>query len=303
MFSRFTLYFDGVVRSGSMRRAADRLNISASAIDRQILLMEQQLGVPLFERSPQGLKLTAAGEVLIGYVRNWRRDYRNALAQIDELQGLRRGEVTIAVAEGLSQFAARALVKFRALYPGIDQVVRVLGGHSVVNSVLEGSAELGLTFNPPDVQPLRLETALGYPLGAIVPPDHSLAALTAVRFADCVEIGLVVPDESVSLRGVLDELWKRTIGGPLRGAVTASSTRLLKDFVLMGAGIGVLTRMDAASEIETGKLVFVPLADEHVPFSVASLITAAGRTLSPPSSLLVQLIARCLREEAPDEVN
>jgi molybdenum-dependent DNA-binding transcriptional regulator ModE len=54
MFSRFTLYFDEVARSGSLRRAAERLNISPSAIDRHILLMEENMGVALFERLPRG---------------------------------------------------------------------------------------------------------------------------------------------------------------------------------------------------------------------------------------------------------
>ena len=66
MFSRFTVYFDEVVRAGSIRRASERLNISPSAIDRHILLMEENLGVQLFERMPQGLRLTAAGEVAWG---------------------------------------------------------------------------------------------------------------------------------------------------------------------------------------------------------------------------------------------
>ena len=73
MFSRFTLYFDAVVRAGSIRRASERLHISPSAIDRHILLMEENLGVQLFERLPQGLRLTAAGEVLVTHVQRWRR--------------------------------------------------------------------------------------------------------------------------------------------------------------------------------------------------------------------------------------
>ena len=63
--SRFLRYFLAVGRLGSIRRAADELNVSASAIDRQILNVEANLGMPLFERLPTGLRLTAAGEIMM----------------------------------------------------------------------------------------------------------------------------------------------------------------------------------------------------------------------------------------------
>jgi DNA-binding transcriptional LysR family regulator len=296
MFSRFTIYFDEVVRSGSIRRASERLNISPSAIDRHILLMEENLGVQLFERLPQGLRLTAAGEVLIGHVRRWRRELGHARAQIDDLRGLRRGEVTIAIVEGASQFLARALVGFRKEYPGIDHGIQVAGAQAVVDLIGEGKAELGLTFNPPNAPTLRLERTLIYQLGAVMPPDHPLAGRPEVGFAECADHGLVLADDSISLRQVLDKLWARTIGGRVRSATTANSIGLLKSLVRTGAGVGMLTQLDVDEELKTGELVYVPLAETNVPLSVLSLITAGGRTLSVPASLLVQHIAEIMRE-------
>ena len=296
MFSRFTLYFDEVVRSGSIRRASERLNISPSAIDRHILLMEQNLGVQLFERMPQGLRLTAAGEVLITHVRRWRRELRHARAQIDDLRGLRRGEVTIALVEGVADFIAPALVGFRAQYPGIDHSIQTAGAQGVVDLVLDGRAELGLTFNPPAVQTVRVERTLVYQLGAVVPADHPLAGRAEVGFAECVDHGLVIPDDTISLRAVLDAIWARAVGGRVRGAVTASSIGLIKALVLRGAGVGMLTAIDIAGEIASGTLRHIPLAEPNVPLSVFSLITAGGRTLSVPASLLVQHVAQAMRD-------
>lgn len=297
MFSRFTLYFDEVVRSGSIRRASERLNISPSAIDRHILLMEENLGIQLFERLPQGLRLTAAGEVLITHVRRWRRELRHARSQIDDLRGLRRGEVTIALVEGVSEFLARALVAFRKQYPGIDHSIQVAGAQGVVDLILEGRAELGLTFNPPTVQTVRIERTIVSQLGAVVPPGHPLAERTEVGFAECVDHGLIIPDESISLRAVLDALWSRTIGGSVRCAITANGIGLMKALIRRGAGVGMLTPMDIGGELEAGELLFVPLSENNVPLSVLSLITAGGRTQSVPASLLVQHIAQMMREE------
>ncbi|KEQ53787.1 LysR family transcriptional regulator [Sphingobium chlorophenolicum] len=260
-------------------------------------MMEEELGVRLFERLPQGLRLTAAGEVLISQVRRWRRELKYAQAQIDDLRGLRRGEVTIAFVEGASDFLAETLVAFRRDYPGIDHNVRMTGAQGVVDLVLKGHAEVGLTFNPPTVQTVRLEASLIYQIGAVISPTHELAERSEVSFSECVELGLIVPNESISLRAVVDALWSRTIGGVSRGFITANSIALIKQLVEKGAGIGMMTPIDVAGEVASGALVHVPLSDAIVPLSVFSLITAGGRTLSVPASLLVQVMAQTMRDK------
>lgn len=90
-FSRFLLYFTEVARQGSFRKASEALHVSASSIDRQILRVEQELGMPLFERHPTGLRLTAAGELLLHAANNWKKDFTRVCEQLDDLRGLRRG--------------------------------------------------------------------------------------------------------------------------------------------------------------------------------------------------------------------
>ena len=296
MFSRFSLYFDEVVRSGSIRRAAERLHISPSAIDRHILLMEEKLGVSLFERHAQGLRMTAAGEVLITHVRRWRRDLRHAQAQIDDLRGLRRGEVTIAIAEGVIDFLAATLIPFRDAYPGIDQNIIVAGAQVVADMILEGRAEIGLTFNPPEGPGLRLERTLVYQVGAVVAPGHALAQRSEVAFAECEDHRLVIPDDTLSYRAILETVWGKTIGGRVRGAINANSIAMIKKLVKAGVGVGMLTQIDIAAELTTGELVFIPLAEPGIPLSVLSLITASGRTLSAPASLLLQAVSKDMRD-------
>jgi len=203
---------------------------------------------------------------------------------------------SIALVEGVSEFLARALVDFRKQYPGIDHSIQIAGAQGVVDLILSGQAEIGLTFNPPNVQTVRLERTIVYQLGAVVAPGHPLADRAEVSFPECADYGLVIPDDSISLRAVLDTIWSRTIGGHVRGAITANGIGLLKALVRKGAGVGMLTPIDVAGELEAGELVFVPLSELNVPLSVLSLITAGGRTLSTPASLLVQHVAQTMRD-------
>ena len=88
LHSRLLTYVDEVARTGSIRKAATHLNVAASAISRQILALETQLGTPLFQRLPKKLILTAAGEVLIGHIRQTLKEMTRAQGKIEELKGL-----------------------------------------------------------------------------------------------------------------------------------------------------------------------------------------------------------------------
>ena len=136
VLSRFARYFDEVARQGSLRKAAERLHVSASAIDRQILRVEALLNTPLFERLPQGLRLTAAGEMLAHLVRGFQQDVDRLRSDIEDLRGLRRGTVSIAMVEGASfAFVPTTLAALHGQHPGIGFDLRVAGSDAVVEAV------------------------------------------------------------------------------------------------------------------------------------------------------------------------
>ena len=66
---RFLRYVDEVARAGSIRKAAEQLHVTASAVNRRVLDLEEELGAPLFERRARGVRLTAAGELFVRYIR------------------------------------------------------------------------------------------------------------------------------------------------------------------------------------------------------------------------------------------
>jgi len=300
MLSRFSLYFDEVARQGSIRQASERLRIAPSAIDRQILQMEARMGTKLFERTPQGLRLTAAGELLLDMVRRWRREMSAMTSRIEDLRGLRRGEVSIAVVEGALEFLSCALAKFREMYPGIVYRLHVAGAPAVTENILRGEADVGLTVNPGENSALRVERTLIYQVGAVVPPNHPLAASQEISVIACNDYPLVIPSGAISLRAVIDEAWQRDAGTAPQMIAEADSIQSIKTLAKAGIGVGLLTKLDAMSEIKDGSLVFVALTGRRIPLSVLSVISAAGRSLSVPASLMLQhLSAAMMAEDAP----
>jgi len=159
---RLLMYLDQVARAGSIRKAAARLHISASAINRQILALEDELGTPLFQRLPRKMVLTAAGEVLIHHVRQTFKELEWAQVKIEELKGLRRGEVTVAMMSGL---AANLIRFFRRLKGGGEEVgVRVfrrnfIERRAVFEAVADDQVVAVIGITPDHLLHLRLRHA------------------------------------------------------------------------------------------------------------------------------------------------
>ena len=97
-------YIDAVFKAGSIRKVAETLAITSTALNRRILAMEEELGVLIFERLARGVRLTTAGEILIHHIREQLTDMERVKSQIADLTGERRGHVSIACSQALLSF-------------------------------------------------------------------------------------------------------------------------------------------------------------------------------------------------------
>lgn len=241
--------------------------------------------------------MTAAGELLIDGVRRWRRDLLRIRSEIDNLVGLRRGTVAVGLVEGAIEFIAAAASSFQQRYPAIEFRMEVCGAQGVIDQILAGEVDVGVTFNPPNNPTIRLDRTMIYRLGLVTRPDHPLAGQASVALSDCAKYPLVIPAENLSLRRVLDLAWAKHVGGIPRAAAEADSIGLIKALVMRGFGIGWLTAFDAISEIEAGDLAFIPLDHEKIELSTLSIVSASGRTLSVPASLMIQHLSEAMEDQ------
>src|ERR1700753_713360 len=92
-----------VDRTGSSREAAEQLDLTPPAMNRRMQDLEAEVGTPLFERRPRGVKLTTAGEMFVRYARSQIADAERMKSQVEDLRGLRRGSVTIASSQALAR--------------------------------------------------------------------------------------------------------------------------------------------------------------------------------------------------------
>ena len=111
-------YFNAIVAAGSIRKAAETLSITSTALNRRLLAIEEELGVDLFERVPKGVQLSAAGEILLLHIREQIADMARVKSQISDLKGERRGHVAIACSQAiLTSFLPVEISKYRSQHP------------------------------------------------------------------------------------------------------------------------------------------------------------------------------------------
>jgi DNA-binding transcriptional LysR family regulator len=287
--------FEEVARLGSIRRAAQHLNLTGSAVNRQVLRLEEELGTPLFERLPRGMRLSAAGELLLASLRRQQHDLKDALAQFEALRGLRRGHVTISVLSYLSEaYLAGFVAAFRKDYPGITFTLLSGNSEHIIRSVLDGTSDLGLGYPPQRGVPLRRVAEWPARFGAVMAPDHPLAGRDKVRLRDCVQYPLLLPELGMESRTFAEQCglarW------PDRNVVAeTNSFPTLLALIRAGTGLGFMTEFDTAIEAAQGRIVFVPLAEPQAPVPSLTLLVKAERTLPFATSVVLERLTADLQ--------
>jgi DNA-binding transcriptional LysR family regulator len=289
-YSRMLTYFVEVARLGSVRKASEHLNVSASAIDRQILSAEDGLGVPLFNRLPSGMRLTAAGELLLRGALDWRRDFARIKEQISDLSGLRRGFVRLAVIEAMVRgFLPNIVAGMRERYPGIALELHILPNDEIGEAVARGEFDIGLLLNPQSSKDIVVRAFREVPVGVVMRSGHELAGKSSLRFSSLSQEAVIRPAEPLEIAELFRVL-ETSSGLKVNAALSSNNIAMIKSLVAQGAGISVLSILDVAAEIAEGSLSFVPLIDATLRTPVLALCHSRHQQMSGAAALLIGTI-------------
>lgn len=244
-----------------MRQAAEQLNVAASAVNRQILKLEDQLQCKLFDRRAEGVRLTSAGEVLYNYILKLERDLDRAISQIDDLRGLRRGHIRIACEDGIGRdFLPSVLAQFHADYPGVSYTVETHSALDILARVADGTVDIGLAMAPPVSPDVAVLAQAVMPVGVIAAPDHHFAALPAIRLRDLTGERLVEGKDGTG--GGTNFYAQLGNGLPRSRFIETNAPDFITNLVRAGLGVGVRSPVGILDDIELGRLLFRPMADK-----------------------------------------
>ncbi len=280
-------YFDRVATLGSIQAAARAQHVAASAIDRQIIGLEDRLGVKLFERLPKGMRLTAAGEVLVGLVQRWRTEERNAVAELFQLQGFQQGQVSIfAMDSHATSILPQIVQRIADIQPSVGLSIQIGPTNEAVAALLSGQVDLIIAFNLPQHPGLRSLWSCALPFGCIVAPGHPLCELADVKFQDVVAYPLALQSRSLLIRSFLETQFSWLFAEP-HGQIETNSLHLIKNLARSGRYVAFTSELDTASELVGGTLRFLPLSDSNVVPQTASIAMNESKPLSSVLKLIV----------------
>ena len=287
------VHFDTIRRCGSIRQAARQLHLSSSALNRQLLELESQIGAPLFERLSSGLRLTPSGEVLARHVIHVLQDAQRMSIELEALEGLHSGHVDLITVEALTHaFVPDILQKMARHYPKVSTTVRIAGSRKAAEEVSGGAADVAISFLYQRDSALRQLAVAPFAIGAVVPPDHPLASRESVTFNQCAQHPLVLPSPEISIYEALEPLM-RACRAPLQVIMQTSSFELMKQMAKQGHGVAFVNRLGIEDELKQGTLVHLPVS-KAMP-SLLGIYVRAGRSLPPAIDRFCQLAAAQLQ--------
>jgi DNA-binding transcriptional LysR family regulator len=288
-------YFDVVRRAGSIREGARRLNVASSAVNRQILKLEDEIGAPLFDRLTSGLRLTLAGEVLAQHVTVVLHDLERATAAVDAIKGLEFGHVELVTLEGLChKIVPSALTAVHRAHPRLSFGVTILETEKIPAAIINGDFHLGLAFEVRRRAELRQLAAARVRLGAVVRRDSPLAERPSVTLRDCTDQPLILPKANFANR---DQLHPLFFDARLRdrGLFEAGSVELMTQLVLQGLGVAFMTRIGIETFLDSGDLVHIPLQHQRGPvFSELGLYARADIALPHAAVAAAEHVANAM---------
>ena len=287
-------FISEIDRRGSIRKTAEQLHITPSALTRKIQDFEEELGTPIFERLPQGMRLNEAGELLLQHIRNQSAEFERLRTQLSDLAGIRRGRVSIACAQAfIDSVLPDEIAIYRTQFPQVSFSVEIRDNQLGIRALASYEADIALLIDPPSSIDVKELIVKKQPLCAVVSKQHPLANKRSVCLRDCIQYRIAMPSEGLAIRTMLNEaLYRRQLKAVI--AVESGSLEFLRSFVIRESAITFqplsgIPRSD-------GRICAIPITANDVDYTRIVLAQLKGRTLS----VAAQKFAEQLSEHLPD---
>lgn len=232
-----------VVDNGlNVTTASERLYTSQPGVSKQIRLLEEELGVTIFERSGKRFTgLTAAGVAVTESARRVLLEAENLRRVSAEFSDEAAGTLTVATTHTQARYVLpRIVAEFTKLYPRVRLAIRAGNPMQVAELVQRGDAEIGLATESLASSPALVSMpAYSWTHKVVVPEGHPLLQLGHVSLQALVEYPIVTYDPAFSGRSRLDEAFSKAELSP-NLILTAVDSDVIKTYVGMGLGVGIL---------------------------------------------------------------
>jgi len=256
--------FHAVAIEGSVSRGAERLSVSQPAVSKQIKLLEQALGVALFDRLPKGVRLTEAGRLLEGYAARLFATEAEAERAVSDWSNLERGRLFVGASTTIGIYLLPEVFgKFRRRYPNVELRLEIANTEHIQNLVLDNTIDLGLIEGFVSKPDLQAQTFLNDDLVAIAPPGSAVTKIQNLTAKQLSREPFILREPGSGTREVVEDALRKK-GLIIKPVMSLGSTEAIKRAVAAGMGVAIVSKLTIAQELQLGKLVVVPVADLRI---------------------------------------
>lgn len=249
--------FQAVAKHRSYVRAAEELHFSQPAVSAQIRHLEESLGVKLFDQIGRKTHLTQAGEELYLYSQKIFSVIDETLDIMEALRSPYYGRLSVGADTTVGSYVIPGLLgKFRQIYPQVEILLQVLNRASLVEAIFNNRVDLAVMGSVPDDAPVEIEPFAFNPLVLVAAPTHRLAGLKNVPIEELGREHFLLREQGSGTRAALEKALEDA-GLPLQVSMQVGNNSAIKQGVVAGLGIALISRVAIDMELETNRLVIL----------------------------------------------
>lgn len=252
--------FEVVARLLSYTKAAKELHLSQPAVSMQIKQLEDNTGLPLFEKLGRKIYLTEAGREMYHYCKTIAQQLDEAEEVLEQLKGLKLGRLKISVATTANAFVTHMLSKFNKRYEGVTVSLDVTNREQLLSQLADNDKDIVIMGRPPSNADLITEAFADNPLVVIAAPDHPLASSQPIPLSMLQDQTFVVREQGSGTRTAMQRFFDEH-DLSITSSMEMNENESIKQAVQAGMGLGVVSIHTIELELETKRLVILNVED------------------------------------------
>ena len=283
-------YFCTIAKFGSITNAARSLNISQSSLSQTVAMLEQQLGVSLFDRAAKGVRLTKEGETLYEYVARSYEQLEIGEKRLRQMRDLEAGEIRIGASDmTLQYFLLPYLEQFHEAYPQIKVIVTNAPTPETLSFLEEGRIDFGAVSTPFEPGE-RIRAVPVRELEDIFVAGRKFIAYKnrMMDLQQLEQLPMIFLEKNTSTRRFMDEFLEGS-GTHIVPEFELATSDMIVQFALRNLGVGCVVRDFAREEMESGRL-FELRFNKIIPKRSICIVYDSRASLSRAAEALLKII-------------
>jgi DNA-binding transcriptional LysR family regulator len=248
--------FEAIARHGSFTRASEELFLTQPTVSMQIKKLTGAIGQPLFEQIGKKIYLTAVGQELYLTCREVFHSLDRFEMTVADMQGLKQGQLRLAVITTAEYFIPRLLGPFCQRYPGIEVTLEVFNREHILQRLNDNMDDLYILGQPPEGIAVEYFPFLENPLVVVGPPGHPLTTLNRVTVQNLAEYPFIMREPGSGTRQALQRLFdEHKVHINVR--MELGSNEAIKQAIMGGLGVSALSQHTLTAEVAAGELIIL----------------------------------------------